>query len=148
LLSRRSSSSHRVFGREDLDAYLDRPVAENSPHARVEALYCRVSGSTGPEASLANQESMLRESACGAVYHRVFKDRGSGVRETRAGLDRMLDDAAKGQFMVVRVVRVVWRDRLARFAGGVDRAVRVGGGRYGRGSAGWWRHVAGGGADG
>ncbi|MHA4853879.1 recombinase family protein [Rhodococcus sp. MSC1_016] len=54
---------------------------------------------------------MLRESASGAVY-RVYKDRGSGVRETRAGVDRMLDDAAKGHFTVVRVV---WRDRLARF---------------------------------
>ncbi|MDV7243274.1 MULTISPECIES: recombinase family protein [Rhodococcus] len=32
--------------------------------------------------------------------------------ETRAGLDRMLDDAAKGHFTVVRVV---WRDRLVRF---------------------------------
>ena len=54
---------------------------------------------------------MLRESATGVVY-RVYKDRGSGLRESRAGLDRMLDDAAKGRFTVVRVV---WRDRLARF---------------------------------
>ncbi|MDH6282462.1 recombinase family protein [Prescottella agglutinans] len=54
---------------------------------------------------------MLRESASGAVY-RVYKDRGSGLREQRAGLDRMLDDAADGRFTVVRVV---WRDRLARF---------------------------------
>ncbi|MEU2005593.1 hypothetical protein ACH47B_14735 [Rhodococcus sp. NPDC019627] len=34
------------------------------------------------------------------------------MRETRAGVDRMLDDAAQGYFTVVRVV---WRDRLARF---------------------------------
>jgi predicted site-specific integrase-resolvase len=74
-------------------------------------LYCRVSGSTGQEASLANQEKVLRESATGEVG-RVYKDRGSGLRERRAGLDRMLDDAAKGRFTVVRVV---WRDRLARF---------------------------------
>ncbi|MFF3178442.1 recombinase family protein [Rhodococcus sp. LW-XY12] len=54
---------------------------------------------------------MLRESATGAVY-RVYKDRGSGLREKLAGLDRLLDDAARGHFTVVRVV---WRDRLARF---------------------------------
>ncbi|MDV7353530.1 recombinase family protein [Rhodococcus oxybenzonivorans] len=100
-----------MFDRTDLDAYLGRPPAPDKAAAdRVEALYCRVSGSTGQESSLADQESMLRESASGAVY-RVYKDRGSGVRETRAGVDRMLDDAAKGHFTVVRVV---WRDRLAR----------------------------------
>jgi hypothetical protein len=32
----------------------------------------------------------------------------------------MLDDAAEGRFTAVRVV---WRDRLAQFAGGLDRAV-------------------------
>ncbi|MFD9669955.1 recombinase family protein [Rhodococcus sp. NPDC059968] len=87
---------------------------------------------------------MLRASATGTVY-RAYTDRGSGLRETRAGLNRMLDDAATGHFTVVRVV---WRDRSARFSGGVDRAVPVGGRRYGRGPAGTWGHVAGRGADG
>ena len=109
LPSLRTGSGQRVFDRTDLDAYLGRPPAlDKAPADRVEALYCRASGSTGQESSLADQESMLRESASGAVY-RVYKDRGSGVRETRAGVDRMLDDAAQGHFTVV------WRDRLARF---------------------------------
>ena len=113
LPSRRTGSGHRIFDRADLDAYLGRPASEcvGATPERVEALYCRVSGSTGQEASLANQEKMLRESATGAAY-RVYKDRGSGLRERRAGLDRMLDDAAESRFTVVRVV---WRDRLARF---------------------------------
>jgi putative resolvase len=34
------------------------------------------------------------------------------LRESRRGLERLLDDAAAGRFTVVRVV---WRDRLARF---------------------------------
>lgn len=38
--------------------------------------------------------------------------RFKGLRENRRGLDRLLDDAAAGKFTVVRVV---WRDRLARF---------------------------------
>src|SRR5574340_1600797 len=120
LPSRRTGAGHRVFDRADLDAYLGRPAPAPARAARerVEALYCRVSGSTGQESSLANQEKWLRESAGGVVY-RVYRDRGSGLRERRAGLDRMLDDAAKGRFTVVRVV---WRDRLARF--GVARIER------------------------
>jgi predicted site-specific integrase-resolvase len=76
---------------------------------RVEALCCRVSGSTGQESSLANQEQMLRDSSSGTVF-RVYRDRGSGLRESRRGLDRPLDDAAEGRFTVVRVV---WRDRFS-----------------------------------
>jgi hypothetical protein len=44
-------------------------------------LYCRVSGSTGQEPSLADQEMMLREQATGTVY-RAHQDRGSGPRES------------------------------------------------------------------
>ncbi|WP_230990300.1 hypothetical protein [Rhodococcus oxybenzonivorans] len=58
-----------MFDRTDLDAYLGRPPAPHkAPADRVEVWYCRVSGSTGQESSLANEESMLRESASGAVY--------------------------------------------------------------------------------
>lgn len=64
----------------------------------------------------------LRESATGTVF-RVYKDRGSGLRENRRGLDRLLDDAAAGKFTVVRVV---WRDRLARFGvGWIERYLSV-----------------------
>jgi putative resolvase len=109
---RRSGSGQRLFDQADLDAYLGRraPVVD-AVIGRVEALYCRVSGSTGPESSLANQEQMLRDTASGRVF-RVYRDRGSGLRESRRGLDRLLDDAAEGRFTVVRVV---WRDGLARF---------------------------------
>jgi putative resolvase len=110
---RRSASGQRLFDRADLDAYLGRPVpvADAGGRERVEALYCRVSGSTFQESSLANQERMLRDTAQGRVF-RAYRDRGSGLRESRRGLDRLLDDAAGGRFTVVRVV---WRDRLARF---------------------------------
>jgi excisionase family DNA binding protein len=125
LPSRRTGSGQRVFDREDLDVYLGRPTPASVRVDRAEALYCLVSGSTGQESSLADQEKMLRASATGTVY-RVYKDRGAGLQETRAGLNRMLDDAATGRFTVVRVV---WRDRLARFSGGVDRTLPVGGRR-------------------
>ncbi len=119
-----SASGQRLFDRADLDAYLGRPApdADAVVGERVEALYCRVSGSTGQESSLDNQEQMLRDSAVGAVF-RVYKDRGSGLRENRRGLDRLLDDAAAGKFTVVRVV---WRDRLARFGvGWIERYLSV-----------------------
>ncbi|WP_257014327.1 hypothetical protein [Rhodococcus sp. ACPA1] len=57
----------------------------------------------------------------------------------------MLDGAAEGRFTVVRVV---WRDRLARFAGGLVRAVLVGGRRYSRGLTRQGCHIAGGRVDG
>lgn len=124
LAFRWSASGQRLFDRADLDAYLGRPApdADAVVGERVEALYCRVSGSTGQESSLDNQEQMLRDSAVGAVF-RVYKDRGSGLRENRRGLDRLLDDAAAGKFTVVRVV---WRDRLARFGvGWIERYLSV-----------------------
>ena len=80
LPSRRTGSGRRVFDREDRDVYLGRPTPESVRADRAEALYCRVSGSTGRESSLAHQEKMLRESATGTVY-RVYTDRGSGPRE-------------------------------------------------------------------
>jgi putative resolvase len=117
LPSRRTGSGQRVFDRADLDAHLGRSATDKVPVDRVEALYCRVSGKTGQESSLAIQEKMLRESATGVVY-RVYKDRGSVCGKRRPVWDRMLDDAAKGHFTVVRVV---WRDRSASVRCRVDR---------------------------
>ncbi|MFC9557895.1 excisionase family DNA-binding protein [Rhodococcus sp. NPDC056960] len=68
LPSRRTGSGQRVFDREDLDVYLGRPTPARVRADRADALYCRVSGSTGQESSLANQEKMLRASATGTVY--------------------------------------------------------------------------------
>ena len=45
------------------------------------------------------------------------------MRESRAGLNRLLNDAAERRFTVVRVV---WRDRLARFGvGWIERYLSV-----------------------
>jgi hypothetical protein len=86
----------RLFDRADLDAYLGRPVSADDPggRERVEALYCRVSGSTGRESLLANRQGMLRESLSATVF-RVYRDRGSrdcGSRRLR--LNRLLNEAA------------------------------------------------------
>jgi predicted site-specific integrase-resolvase len=45
----------------------------------------------------------------------VFRDRASGLREDRPGLEKLLAAAADGQ---VTVVRVTHEDRLARFGAG------------------------------
>jgi excisionase family DNA binding protein len=78
---------------------------------RREALYVRVSGSTGQESSLSAQEAELRASAAGEVVA-VFRDRASGMRERRPGLDRLLKRAQAGEFTHLRVTH---EDRLARF---------------------------------
>jgi len=55
-----------------------------------------------------------QESATGTVA-RVFRDRASGLREDRPGLEKMLSAVADRQ---VTVVRVTHEDRLARFGAG------------------------------
>ncbi|WP_327242408.1 IS607 family transposase [Streptomyces sp. NBC_01320] len=100
----------RRFSSSALDSLTGAPDAPE----RREALYVRVSGTSGQESSLAAQEAELRASASGVVVA-VFKDRASGLRESRPGLDRLLKRAAAGEFTHVRVTH---GDRLARFGAG------------------------------
>ena len=63
---------------------------------RREVLYVRVSGSSGQESSLAAQEGELRATAAGQIV-KVVRDRGSGLREDRPGLNRVLVMVADDQ---------------------------------------------------
>lgn len=101
----------RRFSSDDVDA-MKVPGGERAGRPRLEGLYVRVSGTTGQESSLDAQEAGLRAAATGTVA-RVFRDRASGLREDRPGLEKMLAAAADGQ---VTVVRVTHEDRLARSA--------------------------------
>ncbi|MFZ4300458.1 IS607 family transposase [Streptomyces cinereoruber] len=78
---------------------------------RLELLYARVSGSSGRELSLETQGAELRASSTGTVV----KDRGSGLKENRPGLNRVI---AMVSDRSVTVVRVTHEDRLARFGAG------------------------------
>lgn len=98
----------RRFSSTDIDALKTGPAV---PRERLEGLYVRISGSTGQETSLAAQEAELRATSTGTVA-RVFRDRASGLRESRPGLDRLLAAVVAGE---VTVVRVTHEDRLARF---------------------------------
>ncbi len=98
----------RRFRSEDLGRILGK-AAKDIP--RREALCVRVSGTTGQESSLTAQEEELRASSTGEVVG-VFRDRASGLREHRPGLDRVLAMAHAGG---ISVVRVTHEDRLARF---------------------------------
>jgi excisionase family DNA binding protein len=101
----------RRFSSVDVEAM---KVTSSSERVRLEALYVRVSGSSGQESSLETQEKELRATSDGEVV-RVFKDRSSGLREDRPGLNRLLQLVADGS---VTVVRVTHEDRLARFGVG------------------------------
>ncbi|MFF4259165.1 IS607 family transposase [Streptomyces sp. NPDC001663] len=81
---------------------------------RLELLYVRVSGSSGQESSLEAQETELRGTSTGDIV-KVVKDRGSGLKENRPGLNRVLAMVSDGS---VTVVRVTHEDRLARFGVG------------------------------
>ncbi len=101
----------RRFDSAVLDALIGH-VDEQRP--RREAWYVRVSATTGQESSLVAQEEQLRETATAEVVA-VFKDKASGLRENRPGLNQLLKAAASGGFTVVRVTH---QDRLARFGTG------------------------------
>lgn len=103
----------RRFSSSDIDA-MKIPSGESAQRPRLEGLYVRVSGTTGQESSLDAQEAELRATATGTVA-RVFRDRASGLREDRPGMEKLLSAAADGQ---VTVVRVTHEDRLARFGAG------------------------------
>jgi predicted site-specific integrase-resolvase len=103
----------RRFAATDLDAF--KAVSGGRPaRERLEGLYVRVSGTSGQESSLDAQEAELRATAAGPVV-KVFRDRASGLREDRPGLEKMLAAVADGK---VNVVRVTHEDRLARFGAG------------------------------
>ncbi|HEX3388418.1 MAG TPA: IS607 family transposase [Streptosporangiaceae bacterium] len=104
--------NERRFSTIDLDAFMGRPGQQDGE--RREGLYVRVSGVTGQETSIAAQEAELRATAAGTVV-KVFRDRASGLRVDRPGLEKMLAAVACGQ---VNVVRVTHEDRLARFGAG------------------------------
>jgi len=109
--------SERVAGQRrflvsDLDQFIAGTTGEQ-PAGR-EALYVRVSGSTGQETSLHAQEEELRQAASGEVV-KVYKDRASGLSERRPGLRQLLRHAQEGRFDTVRVTH---EDRLARFGAG------------------------------
>lgn len=86
----------------------------NSSRPRLELLYVRVSGSSGQVSSLEAQEQELRATSTGEIV-KVLRDRASGLKENRPGLNRVLAMVSDGS---VTVVRVTHEDRLARFGVG------------------------------
>jgi len=98
----------RRFAIKDLDNLLEQ---QKGPKPRAVAGYARVSGSSGQETSLAAQITEIKLAAGDALV-KTYQDRGSGLREKRLGLDKMLKDAQLGTFNVLMVTH---SDRLARF---------------------------------
>ncbi|MGW9023100.1 IS607 family transposase [Streptomyces sp. NPDC055722] len=103
----------RRFSSVDVEN-MKRGSGSSTARPRLELLYVRVSGSAGQESSLGAQETELRATATGEIV-KVVRDRGSGLKENRPGLNRVL---AMVSDSAVTVVRVTHEDRLARFGVG------------------------------
>jgi putative resolvase len=101
----------RRFSSYDVDAMKSPGGGADRP--RLEGLYVQISGTTGQESSLEAPEAELRATATGTVA--PVRDRASGLREDRPGLEKMLSADADGQ---VRAVQVTHEDRLSRFGAG------------------------------
>ncbi|MEU8979393.1 IS607 family transposase [Streptomyces sp. NPDC048309] len=100
----------RRFSSVDVEN-MKRGSDSSTSRPRLELLYVRVSGSSGQESSLEAQEAELRAASTGEIV-KVVRDRGSGLKENRPGLNSVLATVADGS---VTVVRVTHEDRLARF---------------------------------
>ncbi|GAB2912784.1 IS607-like element ISTko1 family transposase [Streptomyces mayteni] len=103
----------RRFSSVDVEN-MKRGCDSSTSRPRMELLYVRVSGSSGQEFSLEAREAELRATSTGEIV-KVVKDRGSGLKENRPGLNRVLAMVSDGS---VTVVRVTHEDRLARFGVG------------------------------
>ena len=103
----------RRFSSVDVEN-MKRGSDSSTSRLRLELLYVRVSGSSGQESSLEAQETELRATSTGEIV-KVVKDRGSGLKENRPGLNRVLAMVSDG---TVTVVQVTHEDRLARFGVG------------------------------
>jgi len=89
---------------------LEFQTASDIAHPKLVAIYIRVSKlDQHPE----NQELELRQYAKAHNFQiaDVYEDRISGAKDTRPGLDRLMQDARAGRFKTV----IVWKvDRLGR----------------------------------
>ena len=83
----------RRFSSVDVEAM---KVSAGGGRFRLEGLYVRVSGSSGQESSLEAQEDELRATSTGEIV-KVFRDRSSGLREDRPGLNALLRAVADGE---------------------------------------------------
>ncbi|MFC3999964.1 IS607 family transposase [Nocardiopsis sediminis] len=105
----------RRFSSVDVEN-MKRGSDSSTSRPRRELLYVRVSGSSrqDSDSSLETQEAELRATSTGEIV-KVVKDRGSGLKENRPGLNRVVAMVSDG---TVTVVRVTHEDRLARFGVG------------------------------
>ncbi|MGW1194551.1 IS607 family transposase [Streptomyces sp. NPDC002536] len=103
----------RRFSSTDVEN-MKRGSDSSAARPRLELLYVRVSGLSGQETSLEAQEAELRATSTGEIV-KVVRDRDSGLKENRPGLNRVL---AMVSASTVTVVRVTHEDRLAWFGVG------------------------------
>ena len=109
-----NSRGDRRFRYADLVSLIKNPKPDINN--KTVGVYVRVSGSTGQETSLVNQEKLCKDQITqdyktGAIV-KVFSDKGSGLNENRRGLASLLKHASKGG---LNAVYVTDQDRLARF---------------------------------
>ncbi len=99
--AQRTPGGQRYYQQEDVDKLLGKNPVE------VAVFYCR--SSSGSKNSLNNQEKLLSELASPI---KIYKESGSGLSENRPKLQRLIEDASRGEFTVLYVTEP---DRLSRF---------------------------------
>lgn len=95
-----------VYKREEIEELLD--IKRDYPKEEVSVHYAR--SSSGNKIIIENQLEKLKE-VCGEPDYTI-RDRGSGLSEKRAGLQRLIKLAQEGKITKIRVTQ---KDRLSRF---------------------------------
>lgn len=100
----KNKAGQYTFEMKDLEEFLGRAVEKE------ELLGFYIRSSSGQQASLKTQEKLLAEKFGKPV--KIFKDKASGLRDDRKGLNSLIAAIQKGE---INIVAITNKDRLTRF---------------------------------
>lgn len=107
LKTHRNVSNQRIFYKEDLDQF----IAEQTGTPQKEQKIFYVRSSNGQDVTMETQIEKLTQAYGEPDY--VFKDKASGLRENRTGLNQMINHISESQSK--SVIYITNNDRLTRF---------------------------------
>ena len=103
-----SIKGQRTYKQEDLQKVLDKHYGRETKEEEKAVFYVR--SSSGNDVTMETQVSLL-ENEYGKPHH-IYRDKSSGLRDSRSGLDKMMKDAREKKFTTLYITN---NDRLTRF---------------------------------
>lgn len=104
-----NAAGQRVFDHQKLIVFKNKRLGITEDNQQETTVFY-IRSSNGNDVLLSTQEELLTKKY-GTPY-KIYKDKASGLSETRRGLKQMIKDAQQGQFTHIAVTN---KDRLTRF---------------------------------